>query len=163
MGCLQLYAAKGKRISNALISLQRFALFSSDGTTKPEDAEGLNPSYLSFFHRYFAIWQGGDFCVLGWEREHSGNYSRPGKPPSDVAESEESQRGQFLAEHQQQCGGILMVVSHLLHHRQAPTESSQYLGTDVFFLRLIELPSQGSYIIPRMEPLASHMSGKLSH
>lgn len=32
MGCLQLYAAKGKRISNVLISLQRFALFSSDGT-----------------------------------------------------------------------------------------------------------------------------------
>ena len=37
-------------------------------------------------------------------------------------EQEENQRGRFLAEHQQQCSGILTVVSHLLHPRQAPTE-----------------------------------------
>lgn len=65
-----------------------------------------------------------------------------------ITESEESQRGQLLAEQQQQCGGI---VSHLLHRGQAPTGSSQCLGIDGPILRLLELLLHSSFIILRME------------
>lgn len=49
-------------------------------------------------------------CALGREGEYDGNNSGPERPPSDMAESEKSQRRQLLADHEQQCGGT--VVSH---------------------------------------------------